>query len=117
MKVAVQSSSGAAGGILCPVVLVVMLLLGSTMAHAELDEPTRQAAVQTAFGLGCAVQDRDIVRANAWLQLMMGRITALAERNTQTAFDFSAQINGVMERGASTGGFNCELVLGNRTGC
>jgi len=86
----------------------VAMLLIHGIAHAELDESTRQTAIRAGFGLGCAVQDRDMPRANAWAQMMMGSVGALASRDMQRATEFGAYINGVMTEAARRGGFNCE---------
>lgn len=88
--------------------LITGTLLFHGVAHAELDEATRQKAIRVGFGLGCAVQDRDIARANAWAQPMMGMEGALASRDVQRAQDFAATINGLMENAIRRGQFNCE---------
>ncbi len=89
-------------------ILAGLLCLIGAPSYAELDEPTRQTAINAAFGIGCSVQAKDITRANAWAQYMMGHISALASNNLTSASEFAAYINSTTERAASEGGFNCD---------
>jgi len=91
-------------------VIIAGMMLFHRVAHAELDDKTRQLAIHTAFGLGCAVQDRDEFRANAWAQVLMGAVGELASRDPEImgrAGQFAAYVNSTFEQ-ASRGGFNCK---------
>jgi hypothetical protein len=88
--------------------LLLTIAFSGISAHAELDEATRQKAIRAGFGLGCAVQDRDTARANAWAQTMMGYVGALASKDVQRASEFAAQVNGVIEKAIQRGGFDCK---------
>jgi hypothetical protein len=91
-------------------VLAVATILSMTNAEAALDNATRLIAIRAAIGLGCAVQDRDAVRANAWVQMMMSRTATLAVADLQEAQEFAAFVSGTAVEGMRRGGYECEAI-------
>jgi len=91
-------------------IVVIATVLSVTNAHAALDNATRLIAIRAAIGLGCAVQDRDAVRANAWVQMMMSRTATLAAADLQEAKEFAAFVSGTAVEGMRRGGYECDAI-------
>lgn len=78
---------------------------------APLDDQWRIKAITVAYGLGCAVQDRDIDRAAAWASVAMATVAVLASKESREAAQAYAEWFYSAEQDAKAkGGFNCEGV-------
>lgn len=85
-------------------------------AYAQRTSPSavtqaeRVDAIRTAFGLGCAVQQRDTARASAWASAAIGQAVALRERSLNAAADFAGIFHTTETEARAEGGFKCEDV-------
>lgn len=95
---------------ICILAVATITSATSVQATGALDDGSRLLAVRAAFGLGCAVQDRDEVRANAWAQTMMSHATLLATASPQQAKEFAAFVSGTAVEVMRRGEYECDAI-------